>query len=148
MRIQTAPPGKYSGIVDCISDIFKKGGPMAFYKGTTMPLIGVGACVSIQFGVVQYFKGLFREENVAKHGKAGLHLTQWQLYASGAAGGIANSVLAAPIEQVRIRLQTQQTLVYHGPFDCLKQYVSLLIQNRSQGRRLGHLPRLCTDRAA
>lgn len=121
---------------------------MAFYKGTTMPLIGVGACVSIQFGVVQYFKGLFREENVAKHGKAGLHLTQWQLYASGAAGGIANSVLAAPIEQVRIRLQTQQTLVYHGPFDCLKQYVSLLIQNRSQGRRLGHLPRLCTDRAA
>lgn len=121
VRVQTAPPGRYSGIVECIGDIFKKGGVTAFYKGTELPLIGVGACVSIQFGVVQYIKRIFQNQNMAVHGKKGLHLTQSQLYLSGAAGGIANSVIAGPIEHVRIRLQTQQTAIYSGPFDCLRQ---------------------------
>lgn len=126
MRIQTAPPGHYSGILGCIGDIFKKGGLPAFYKGTELPLIGVGACVSIQFGVVQYVKRIFQTQNTAQHGKKGAHLTQSQLYMSGAAGGIANSVIAGPIEQVRIRLQTQQSPIYSGPFNCLKQYVACL----------------------
>lgn len=86
-----------------------------------MPLIGVGACVSIQFGVVQYFKRMFGEKN-ARVGRQ--DLTHGQLYASGMAGGIANSVLAGPIEHVRIRLQTQKGHDLHGPFDTLRQMVA------------------------
>lgn len=138
--MQTAPTGRYSGIVECIGDIFKKGGVTAFYKGTELPLIGVGACVSIQFGVVQYIKRIFQNQNMAVHGKKGLHLTQSQLYLSGAAGGIANSVIAGPIEHVRIRLQTQQTAIYSGPFDCLRQYVIRLRQDESSGWHYGCIP--------
>lgn len=83
-----------------------------------MPLIGVGACVSIQFGVVQYFKRLFGDEN-AKRGRQ--DLSHVQLYTSGLAGGIANSVLAGPIEHVRIRMQTQKGNELRGPFDALRQ---------------------------
>lgn len=93
---------------------------MAFYKGTTMPLIGVGACVSIQFGVVQWSKRVFNSMNAA-HQPERKSLTPLQLYMSGLFGGVANSFLAGPIEHVRIRLQTQKGHALHGPFDCLKQ---------------------------
>jgi len=83
-----------------------------------MPLIGVGACVSIQFGVVQYFKRLFGEKNV-QGGRQGL--TNVQLYTAGVAGGIANSVIAGPIEHVRIRMQTQKGNELRGPFDAVRQ---------------------------
>lgn len=94
---------------------------MAFYKGTMMPLVGVGACVSIQFGVVEYVKRVFRQQSAHKHLLHPAPLTSSQLYASGAAGGMANSVLAAPIEQVRIRLQTQKAALYNGPLDCMRK---------------------------
>lgn len=149
VRIQTAPPGYYSGVVSCIRDIFKKGGFAGFYKGTELPLIGVGACVSIQFGVVQYFKRLFQNMNAKQHGKQSLHLTHSQLYLSGLAGGVTNSVLAAPIEHVRIRLQTQQTPLYSGPVDCMKQYVEhSSFQIGSKGRYHRSLSRNCSHGAA
>lgn len=44
VRLQTTT--QYSSAVDCATQIFKKEGPMAFYKGTLTPLIGIGACVS------------------------------------------------------------------------------------------------------
>ncbi|WFD05085.1 hypothetical protein MVES1_000411 [Malassezia vespertilionis] len=121
VRMQTAPPGTYSGVLGCISSIVKTEGPLAFYKGTTLPLLGVGACVSIQFGVAQHCKRFFHARNTEQRGKSAAHLSSLQLYMSGAAAGIANSVLASPIEQVRIRLQTQTNNVYRGPFACLKQ---------------------------
>ena len=102
---------------------------MAFYKGTLMPLIGVGACVSIQFGVVQYFKRMFAYQN-ERANPAIKELTGPQLYTAGVMGGVANSVLAGPIEQVRIRLQTQKGNAIRGPFDCLKQYVYTNTHNR------------------
>lgn len=105
-----------------------------------MPLIGVGACVSIQFGVVQYFKRVFAQQN-ARASPAVKELTNAQLYASGMLGGLANSVLAGPIEQVRIRLQTQKGHAIRGPFDCVRQYVGMLTQTRGDGRRGQCVPR-------
>jgi solute carrier family 25 (mitochondrial carnitine/acylcarnitine transporter), member 20/29 len=113
-------------MVDCATRIFKNDGPMAFYRGTTTPLLGVGLCVSIQFGVVEHLKRTFAERN-ARNGiiapKGGSSLTTGQLYASGVIAGVANSFVAGPVEHVRIRLQAQQTKLYAGPWDCIKQYV-------------------------
>ena len=44
VRLQTT--SQYKGALDCATQIFKKEGPAAFYKGTLTPLIGIGACVS------------------------------------------------------------------------------------------------------
>lgn len=44
VRLQTTT--QYSSAFNCASSILKNEGPLAFYKGTLTPLIGIGACVS------------------------------------------------------------------------------------------------------
>lgn len=44
VRLQTTE--QYKGALDAATQIWKNEGPLAFYKGTLTPLIGIGACVS------------------------------------------------------------------------------------------------------
>lgn len=123
VRLQTSPPGTYTGMVDCASRIVTTEGPLAFYKGTLTPLLGVGACVSIQFGVVEALKRTFSNANV-RSGK-GAELDYGQFYLAGGIAGVANSFVAGPVEHIRIRLQTQPSPpIYKGPLDCIKQITS------------------------
>ncbi|KAJ1557395.1 Mitochondrial carrier protein ymc2, partial [Nowakowskiella sp. JEL0078] len=122
VRLQTQPRENplYSGIVDCASKTYKAEGLNGFYKGTLTPLIGVGACVSVQFGALESAKRYFADLN-----KSSI-LSINQLYMAGAASGIANSVLSCPIEHVRTRLQVQagsSTKLYSGPVDFAKKVV-------------------------
>ncbi|CAG8490285.1 3295_t:CDS:2 [Cetraspora pellucida] len=135
VRLQTQPapkPGQpllYSSMLDCVRKTSKEGFS-AFYKGTTTPLVGIGACVSIQFAVLEQMKRFFNERNENKN----FMLTNSQLFLSGSAAGIANSVLSGPIEHIRTRLQVQITptqansvkrpMLYSGPIDCIKKIYS------------------------
>lgn len=133
VRLQTAPQGTYNGMGDCAMQIIKKDGPLGFYKGTLTPLLGVGLCVSIQFGVVEKVKREFAAANaraaglpagseaLAGIGPKAFPLSNAQLYAAGVTAGVANSFVAGPVEHIRIRLQTQQTKVYNGPLDCARK---------------------------
>lgn len=116
--------------MDCAAQILKNEGATAFYKGTLTPLIGIGACVSVQFGAFNYAKRAFEAQNVAKQPtsiSAGINppaLSYGQYYAAGAFAGIANTVLSSPIEHIRIRLQTQPHgagRLYSGPLDCIRK---------------------------
>ncbi|KAL1968935.1 hypothetical protein VTN77DRAFT_1296 [Rasamsonia byssochlamydoides] len=121
VRLQTT--SQYSSAFDCASKILKNEGPLAFYKGTLTPLIGIGACVSVQFGAFHEARRRFEEINAKKN--PGIHgLTYTQYYLAGAFAGITNSVLSGPIEHVRIRLQTQPhgaQRLYDGPLDCVRK---------------------------
>lgn len=128
VRLQSDTTGQYKSTVDVIKKLIKNEGMLAFYKGTLTPLIGVGACVSIQFSVNEYMK-----RNVFS-GSA--HLNNSQYYLSGVASGLANSVLASPIEHVRIRLQTQLTGNL-GPLDIIKKIYS---NNGVSGLMRGLIP--------
>ncbi|PVG02470.1 putative YMC1-protein of the mitochondrial carrier family [Serendipita vermifera] len=125
VRMQTAPPGTYSGMMQCAGGILKNEGPLAFYKGTLTPLLGVGACVSIQFGALEYMKRVFTTQNLrsGRGGPDGKTLEPLQLAIAGASAGIANSVVSGPVEHIRIRLQTQSATkpLYNGPFDAIKK---------------------------
>lgn len=105
--------------MDVIRTLLKNEGPMAFYKGTLLPLVGIGACVSIQFSINEYMKRVFNYVNDGP-GK----MTNTQFFLSGAGAGFANGFLAGPIEHVRIRLQIQTGAAgeryYRGPVDVLK----------------------------
>lgn len=116
VRLQTTS-GVYSGALDAASKIFKTEGPRAFYKGTLTPLLGVGACVSIQFGTFGALKRYFDAKN------SGSPLTNSQLYVSGAIAGAANSIIVGPVEHIRIRLQTQSDVkkTYNGPLDAARK---------------------------
>lgn len=110
-------------MLHCAGGILKNEGPLAFYKvcrfvcctpdslrvtphqGTVSPLIGIGACVSIQFGVLEYTKRYFAEQNrlAGLGGDEGKLLTASQLIIAGSLAGIANSVVSGPVEHIRIR---------------------------------------------
>ncbi|KAI1377829.1 mitochondrial carrier [Hypoxylon crocopeplum] len=116
VRLQTSTA--YSSALDAATSIYAKEGPLAFYKGTLTPLLGIGACVSIQFGAFGYARRYFETANGSKD------LSYGQYYAAGAFAGVANSVISGPIEHVRIRLQAQPHgagRLYSGPLDCVRQ---------------------------
>ncbi|KAL0956926.1 hypothetical protein HGRIS_003030 [Hohenbuehelia grisea] len=128
VRMQTAPKGTYTGMMHCAGGILKNEGPLAFYKGTLTPLLGIGVCVSIQFGVLEYTKRFFTRQNVetGKGGPDGLALGAGQLVTAGVLAGLANGVVSGPVEHIRIRLQTQSATKpdYAGPFDAIKKIYS------------------------
>lgn len=120
VRLQTTT--QYPSALSAASSILKNEGPLAFYKGTLTPLVGIGACVSVQFGGFHQARRWFEARNTKTTGKKDLSYLQY--YYSGAIAGVANSVLSGPIEHVRIRLQTQphgEKRLYHGPLDCVRK---------------------------
>ncbi|KAA8644759.1 hypothetical protein EYZ11_002211 [Aspergillus tanneri] len=123
VRLQTTT--QYSNALDCASKILKNEGPLAFYKGTLTPLIGIGACVSVQFGAFHEARRRLEELNKKKYAVSTLSYGQY--YLAGSFAGVTNSVLSGPIEHVRIRLQTQPhgaSRLYNGPIDCIKKLSS------------------------
>ncbi|PCH36022.1 mitochondrial carrier [Wolfiporia cocos MD-104 SS10] len=128
VRMQTAPKGTYSGMLHCAGGILKNEGPLAFYKGTLTPLLGIGVCVSIQFGALEWSKRFFAQRNLERGigGPTGLTLSSGQLFTSGVFAGVANGVVSGPVEHIRIRLQTQSAKnpTYAGPFDAIRKIAS------------------------
>ncbi|TFK44304.1 mitochondrial carrier domain-containing protein [Crucibulum laeve] len=128
VRMQTAPKGTYTGMVQCAGGILKNEGPLAFYKGTLTPLLGIGVCVSIQFGALEWCKRYFATQNAAKGlgGPGGTQLSGDQLFVAGVTAGLANGLVSGPVEHIRIRLQTQSNVnpTYTGPYDAIKKIYS------------------------
>ncbi len=122
MKVRLQTGNQYSNALDAAKQIWIKEGPLAFYKGTLTPLIGIGACVSVQFGAFGYAKRQFENYNLVRYPLADLSYAQY--YGAGAFAGVANSVISGPIEHVRIRLQAQPHgagKLYDGPLDCVKK---------------------------
>jgi solute carrier family 25 carnitine/acylcarnitine transporter 20/29 len=120
VRLQT---GQYSTPLEAFTRTLSREGVLAFYKGTTAPLIGVGACVSIQFYAFHETKRQLIAYN-QKHGNPINSLTYPQFYLAGAIAGLANTIVSSPVEHLRILMQTQTDGRYRGPFDAAKQIVA------------------------
>ncbi|CAG8654617.1 10741_t:CDS:2 [Ambispora gerdemannii] len=146
VRLQTQlipSPGqkpRYSSLLDCVKKTRQQEGFTAFYKGTTTPLVGIGACVSIQFVILEHMKRVFNERNANKVvkenvGLSFIPLNNLQLYCAGALAGTANSFVSGPVEHIRTRLQVQTKSApttiskslahdalpfFRGPIDCFR----------------------------
>jgi len=120
VRLQTSTV--YPNALVAAQTIYRTEGPLAFYKGTLTPLIGIGACVSVQFGAFHEARRRLEAYNTSKNQLPGLSYGQY--YCAGAFAGVANSIISGPIEHVRIRLQTQPhgaARLYSGPLDCVRK---------------------------
>ncbi|KAF7981904.1 hypothetical protein HWV62_31499 [Athelia sp. TMB] len=89
--------------------------PTSFFSalaGTLTPLLGIGVCVSIQFGVLEYAKRQFAAQNISRGtGEVdGKVLTAGQLMAAGVMAGLANG--------------SDKNKLYKGPFDAMKKFYS------------------------
>ncbi|OCT44678.1 Carrier protein YMC1, mitochondrial [Cladophialophora carrionii] len=105
VRLQTH---NSSNALRVVSDIFRKEGPLAFYK----------------FSVFHSAKhALERLKDQSSHSN-GRKLANLDFYLAGGAAGIANSIVSGPVEHIRIRLQMQPTgtgRLYSGPWDCMRK---------------------------
>ncbi|CAO3659400.1 Mitochondrial carrier protein ymc2 [Rhizopus azygosporus] len=115
LQTQSTTNPLYSGMMDCVKKTRANEGITGFYKGTMTPLVGIGACVSIQFVVLEAMKRYFSRN------EKGALLSNGQLYMAGAASGVANSFVSGPVEHIRTRLQVQTGAGYSGPIDCIRQ---------------------------
>jgi solute carrier family 25 carnitine/acylcarnitine transporter 20/29 len=121
VRLQTQDPANklYNSAMDCLKKIMKtEGGPLALWKGSLPPLIGVGAAASIQFGVNENTKAWM------KNFTGSSELGMLQLAICGSVAGVANYFISAPAEHLRIRMQSQGTMAnppYKSSMDCFKK---------------------------
>ncbi|PNY29806.1 Carrier protein YMC1, mitochondrial [Tolypocladium capitatum] len=123
VRLQTT--NQYSGALQAAASIYRNEGALAFYKGTLTPLLGIGACVSIQFGAFHSARRWFEARNASSSSPTTTNaLGYGQYFAAGAFAGVSNAALSGPIEHIRIRLQSQphgEARLYTGPLDCVRK---------------------------
>ncbi|KAK9470171.1 mitochondrial carrier domain-containing protein [Dipodascopsis tothii] len=135
VRLQTASTSQFKGPLDCLLKTVRNEGPFALYKGATPPLVGWMAMDSVMLGSLHNYRMLIKDHvfpdrerlPVIGHSLAGL------------GAGCTVSFVAAPIEQVKARLQIQYdaaTRRYTGPINCA---VSLVRESGLRGLYRGLL---------
>ncbi|KAJ1724328.1 hypothetical protein LPJ53_001411 [Coemansia erecta] len=100
VRMQTQGGAVFRGPVDCVVKTVRSEGVAGLYKGMASPLVGIAAVNSLLFWAYSAGKR-------ALVGPGGGEATLGQVAVAGAWAGAVNSVLASPVELVKVRLQTQ-----------------------------------------
>ncbi|CAO4380754.1 unnamed protein product [Caenorhabditis nigoni] len=117
VRLQTqhGPNPQYRGTFHCFKMIVQKEGFRGLYKGMSSPLLSLSAINAIVFGVHGGTCRQMDEPNsITSH------------FVGGAAAGMAQSVIAAPTERVKLLLQIQDDKSpkkYNGPVDATRQLI-------------------------
>ncbi|KAF9415545.1 hypothetical protein BGZ94_000069 [Podila epigama] len=120
VRMQTSGSDRFRGPLHCLMETIRKEGPRALYKGATPPLIGWAAMDSVMLGSLSIYR------SIIQGGDPTVKLSPFWSGIAGIGAGVTVSFVAAPIEQVKARLQVQydaKTKLYSGPIDCARQLV-------------------------
>jgi solute carrier family 25 (mitochondrial carnitine/acylcarnitine transporter), member 20/29 len=135
VRLQTSERTQFRGAGDCVLQTLRKEGVKGLYKGATPPLVGWMAMDSIMLGSLTLYRRLLQEhvfvhpiwrpqfavETLAKE-----KLPSFGHGIAGIMAGSTVSFIAAPVEHVKARLQTQyqarkKDRLYSGPIDCSRK---------------------------
>ncbi|KAJ2492048.1 hypothetical protein IWW37_001762 [Coemansia sp. RSA 2050] len=105
----------FSGPIDCLARTVRNEGIRGLYKGMASPLAGCAAVNSLLFWAYSYGK-------FVQTGSLDAAPTLGQIAVAGAGAGIVNSILASPVELIKVRLQVQNStsiaagaMLYRGP---------------------------------
>jgi solute carrier family 25 carnitine/acylcarnitine transporter 20/29 len=121
VRLQTTDAARFAGPLQCLAQTVRNEGVRGLYKGATPPLVGWMVMDSTMLGSLTVYRRLaaehlFRVDRDALpplgHGLAGI------------GAGWTVSLIAAPVEHVKARLQIQYSArkadrLYAGPLDCI-----------------------------
>ncbi|KAH3660095.1 hypothetical protein OGAPHI_007300 [Ogataea philodendri] len=121
VRLQTSD-GRFKGPLDCTLKTLRYEGIRGLYKGFTPPLVGWVLMDSVMLGSLTVYRRLVKDYIYPDEKK--MPVIGHSLAGLGA--GITVSFVAAPIEQLKARLQVQydaKSKVYTGPIDCLVKLV-------------------------
>ncbi|KAG7831432.1 hypothetical protein KL919_000230 [Ogataea angusta] len=121
VRLQTSE-GRFKGPIDCTLKTLRYEGVRGLYKGFTPPLVGWVLMDSVMLGSLTLYRRLVKDNLYPTEKK--LPLAGCCL--AGLGSGLTVSFVAAPIEQLKARLQVQydaKTRQFTGPIDCLVKLV-------------------------
>lgn len=116
VRLQTSA-GRFTGPLDCTIKTLRNEGVKGLYKGFTPPLVGWVLMDSVMLGSLHVYRRLVKENIYPEEPKMPIlgHCM------AGVMAGWTVSLVAAPVEQLKARLQVQydpKTKIYTGPIDC------------------------------
>ncbi|KAK3328019.1 mitochondrial carrier domain-containing protein [Cercophora scortea] len=130
VRLQTSTSSQFSGPLQCVTQTLRNEGIAGLYKGASPPLVGWMFMDSVMLGSLTMYRRLLRD-NLFNPPWHPLHDPSIPLpsHGHGLAGVLAGftvSFIAAPVEHIKARLQTQYAArkserLYSGPIDCLKK---------------------------
>lgn len=106
---------EFTGLVDCLSKVSKRGGPLALYQGFGVSVQGIIVYRGAYFGLYDTAKGvLFEDEKKASV------LAKWAVAQTVTA---ASGVISYPFDTVRRRLMMQSggAKKYTGTLDCWRK---------------------------
>lgn len=97
-RAQIAPKGMFKGPMDVLAQTVRKEGFFALYKGMASPLLGIAGVNSLLFSSYVYSKRVVSPFP---------QLSLKEIAIAGAMAGVANAILASPVEMFKVRMQGQ-----------------------------------------
>ncbi|KIR30995.1 solute carrier family 25 (mitochondrial carnitine/acylcarnitine transporter), member 20/29 [Cryptococcus deuterogattii 99/473] len=118
-RLQTAPPGVYTGAIDVVKKTVKADGFRGMYRGVTPPILGVTPIFAISFWGYDLGKRLVYSFSPDRTEQA---LSIPELAFAGAFSALPATLVAAPAERVKVLLQVQGqngSQAYNGVFDVV-----------------------------
>lgn len=123
VRLQTTDATRFRGPLQCLTQTVKREGVRGLYKGATPPLLGWMFMDSIMMGSLNVYRRLMAD-HVFRVDKPQLPAVGHGM--AGMLAGATVSFVAAPVEHIKARLQTQYAAkkadrLYSGPLDCLRR---------------------------
>eukprot|EP00471_Norrisiella_sphaerica_P004276 CAMPEP_0184478154 /NCGR_PEP_ID=MMETSP0113_2-20130426/261_1 /TAXON_ID=91329 /ORGANISM="Norrisiella sphaerica, Strain BC52" /LENGTH=298 /DNA_ID=CAMNT_0026855843 /DNA_START=36 /DNA_END=932 /DNA_ORIENTATION=- len=117
LRMQMiADPGRYSGMMECITDIYKKEGVAGLWRGNSINVYRIAPQSAIGFFCKDFYKVKLGETPLGINGKPSV----LSLALSSALSGITMMTLTYPLDLVRTRMTTTPG-VYTGLIDGCKK---------------------------
>ncbi|KAJ5717958.1 hypothetical protein N7488_003604 [Penicillium malachiteum] len=137
VRLQTSKDGHFKGPMDCTMQTIRKEGVQGLYKGASPPLVGWMMMDSVMLGSLTFYKRILQENVFSQPHlrpyipfiRSQPDLTTLPTFGHGIAGimaGTTVSMIAAPVEHIKARLQIQYAAdkskrLYSGPIDCTRK---------------------------
>ncbi|KAG7450599.1 mitochondrial carrier [Guyanagaster necrorhizus] len=129
-RMQCSAPGTYHGAFDVFRQTIRNEGILAIYKGATPPAVMWAAIDSLLLGSLHNYR-LFLFRNGLTELNPATQLPRLTITAHGLAGllaGWTSTVLATPMELLKVKLQLQMQRdpsdrQFRGTIDCARKIV-------------------------
>lgn len=113
VRLQS---GQQPSMGAAVRDIVKSGGVRGFYRGVVPPLLGVTPMFAVSFWGYDVGKSIVKKENQP--------MTTAQISAAGFLSAIPTTLVAAPMERVKIVLQTQDASKSKSTLGAIKSILA------------------------
>ncbi|KAI0652291.1 mitochondrial carrier [Trametes meyenii] len=103
-RLQTAPPGTYTGAIDVVKKALARDGVTGLYRGVVPPLLGVTPIFAVSFWAYDMSKLLILGLTPNRTSK---ELSIPELATAGFLSAVPTTLVTAPVERAKVLLQIQ-----------------------------------------